>query len=132
VSWILAIGVIVWTAALFLVPGLLFPIGSFVCHQRPERSFVVHGRQLPVCARCTGLYLGAATAAPLALAVATAMAVSRARWVFVVAALPTLITWTAEFAGLAHFSNAGRFVAALPLGFIAAWLVLGELRGART
>jgi uncharacterized membrane protein len=130
VIWIFAAAVMVWTAALFLAPDLLFPIGAFICHQRPERSFVFHGRQLPVCARCTGLYIGAAVAAPLALIAATAAAASRARWVFVIAALPTLITWTAEFLGLAHFSNSVRAIGALPLGFIAAWLVLGELRGA--
>jgi len=31
---------------------------SNVCHQDPGRSFFVHGLPLPVCARCTGLYLG--------------------------------------------------------------------------
>lgn len=30
-----------------------------VCHRIPERSFTVAGRQLPLCARCSGLYLGA-------------------------------------------------------------------------
>jgi len=128
VLWILAIGVTVWTVALFLVPDLLFPIGSFICHQRPERSFVFRGHQLPVCARCTGLYVGAAVAAPVALFLAAAGAVSRARWLFAAAALPTLLTWTTEFAGLAQFSNMARLLCALPLGFIAAWLVLGELR----
>ncbi len=34
-------------------------IGGVVCHQRPERSFHLHGVQMPVCARCAGLYLGA-------------------------------------------------------------------------
>lgn len=34
------------------------------CHQRPERSFFFNGRQVPVCARCLGLLLGAA-AVPL-------------------------------------------------------------------
>lgn len=28
------------------------------CHQMPERSFFVRGYQLPVCARCTGVFLG--------------------------------------------------------------------------
>ena len=37
-----------------------------------------------------------------------------------VAALPTAITWGLEFAGVAGFSNAVRFIAALPLGFAAA------------
>jgi uncharacterized membrane protein len=122
----LGLGAIVWVAALWLAPAVLFPVGTFICHQRPERSFFTHGHQLPVCARCTGLYVGAALATPIAL-VATAMASSRARWSLALAAVPTAVTWTLEFAGLAHFSNASRFVAALPLGFAAAWLVLSVI-----
>lgn len=28
------------------------------CHQRPERSFFFRGMQFPVCARCTGVFIG--------------------------------------------------------------------------
>ncbi|MCL2434029.1 MAG: DUF2085 domain-containing protein [Clostridia bacterium] len=28
------------------------------CHQMPERSFHIRGYQFPVCARCTGLFMG--------------------------------------------------------------------------
>jgi len=28
------------------------------CHRKPERSFFWKGKQFPVCARCTGIYLG--------------------------------------------------------------------------
>lgn len=28
------------------------------CHRMPERSFFYKGKQFPVCARCTGFYLG--------------------------------------------------------------------------
>lgn len=28
------------------------------CHQLPERSFFYHGKQFPVCARCTGVTIG--------------------------------------------------------------------------
>ncbi|MDO5574290.1 MAG: DUF2085 domain-containing protein [bacterium] len=28
------------------------------CHQMPERSFFYHGKQFPVCARCTGATIG--------------------------------------------------------------------------
>lgn len=113
---------------LVAAPRLLFPVGTFICHQRPERSFFFHGQQLPVCARCTGLYAGAAVAAPIALVAAVAMTRSRARRVLLIAALPTAITWTLEFIGLMPFSNAARFIAALPLGFAAAWLVFAVIR----
>jgi len=34
-------------------------IGSGICHRIPSHSFFIGGRQLPLCARCTGTYLGA-------------------------------------------------------------------------
>ncbi len=33
-------------------------IGGVICHQLPDRSFHPGGVQMPVCARCFGLYLG--------------------------------------------------------------------------
>lgn len=30
----------------------------FLCHRLPERSFFYRGRQFPLCARCTGIFLG--------------------------------------------------------------------------
>lgn len=33
-------------------------VGSLLCHGRPERSLSYHGYQFPLCARCTGIYLG--------------------------------------------------------------------------
>lgn len=36
------------------------------CHQMPERSFFIFGYQFPVCARCTGVFIGQAAACILA------------------------------------------------------------------
>ncbi len=33
--------------------------GYALCHRISERSFNINGRQFPLCARCTGMYLGA-------------------------------------------------------------------------
>ncbi|MEM2247573.1 MAG: DUF2085 domain-containing protein [Thermoproteota archaeon] len=38
--------------------GIFNFIGSLVCHQRPDRTLWIGGNYLPVCARCTGAYLG--------------------------------------------------------------------------
>ena len=37
---------------------LLMRIGALTCHQIYERSFTLKGYQFPVCARCTGIFLG--------------------------------------------------------------------------
>ena len=36
-------------------------IGYALCHQMPDRSFFAHEHQYPLCARCTGMYLGFVT-----------------------------------------------------------------------
>jgi uncharacterized membrane protein len=48
--------------------------GYALCHRITERSFMVNGRQLPLCARCTGMYLGAA------LTVLALFTAGRSRW----------------------------------------------------
>jgi hypothetical protein len=42
------------------MPVAAYQIGALICHQRPERSFHVAGTQMPVCARCFGLYAAGA------------------------------------------------------------------------
>ena len=37
---------------------LLMKIGALSCHQIYERSFTFRGYQFPVCARCTGIFIG--------------------------------------------------------------------------
>ncbi|HJC58643.1 MAG TPA: DUF2085 domain-containing protein [Candidatus Eisenbergiella intestinipullorum] len=39
----------------------------FGCHARPDRSFYWHGRQFPICARCTGELAGILTGIPAIL-----------------------------------------------------------------
>ncbi|MCI8484107.1 MAG: DUF2085 domain-containing protein [Lachnospiraceae bacterium] len=39
----------------------------FGCHARPDRSFYFHGKQFPICARCTGELIGMIAGIPLAV-----------------------------------------------------------------
>jgi uncharacterized membrane protein len=73
VLWFAAAAALLWLMALLVAPLLpvpasaaIYAIGSYICHQRPERSFELAGAQLPVCARCLGLYGGAALGAVIA------------------------------------------------------------------
>jgi len=59
----LAAAVIVVAVAFFL-PTLTplekaHAVGYGICHQLPARTFVINGQPLPLCARFTGIYLGA-------------------------------------------------------------------------
>jgi hypothetical protein len=60
-----------------LIAGV-YAAGSLVCHQLPERSYHLWTAQMPVCARCAGIYFGAATGA-IASAIRTAKAVRHNR-----------------------------------------------------
>jgi uncharacterized membrane protein len=35
-----------------------YKIEFVACHRMPERSFFYKGKQFPICARCTGIYIG--------------------------------------------------------------------------
>ena len=152
--WLLTAGAIGWAALIVLAPVwdaapgeaghtgrktlavLVRMAGAQVCHQRPERSFHVHGRPLAVCGRCTGLYVSAALGllaasarrrrAPLPSANAPAWWPSRldarAAWL-AVAALPTMVTWSMEVAAGWNPGTPLRALAALPLGLTAGWLL---------
>jgi hypothetical protein len=165
---------IMWAALLPLAPfaasqpapapfwyGLAFVAygaGSFICHQLPARSF--HGwlAQWPVCARCTGIYFGAAMAAVVATVrlppsplrgfgvpgkpdttyetvrlkpdttYITRMSTRRARGLLVAAALPTAVTLLYEWTTGDTPSNAIRALAGAPLGAAVAVIVIEALR----
>lgn len=63
-NWMVPLAAIAILAAFLSIapPGILAKadaIGYAVCHQLDERSFHVDGHRLPLCARCSGMYLGA-------------------------------------------------------------------------
>jgi uncharacterized membrane protein len=95
---------------------VVYVVASRVCHRIPARSFSTHGEQWPVCARCSGLYLGAPLGAALGLTLVTRR--RRSTWfpLLLIAAAPTAITWGLEAAAMLPIGKALRMVAALPLG----------------
>jgi hypothetical protein len=136
---------LLWCAALVTAPlwdrasvsAIVYAAGSLICHQQADRSFHVAGHQLPVCARCFGLYAGSLAGVLLWAAVAGSgrgparrvrawLTSPRMRAALAVAAAPTVATVAAAWTGIWDAGNAMRGALAVPLGaaigaLVAAW-----------
>jgi uncharacterized membrane protein len=134
VVWIVALGAAVFVASrpsvgvpAYAASAAVYEIGSLVCHQLPKRSFYFWGAQLPVCARCTGIYAGAAAAALVATRMNQALQRQlwdRAQELLLLGAMPTAVTLIYEwFSGMmpGHWIRAA---AGFPLGAIVMLIVL--------
>lgn len=110
--------------------ALVYEGAARICHQRPERSFHIAGVQLPVCARCAGLYVSGAVGTLLAWATWRRRTAEprHTRLVLMAAAVPTALTLGFELMGLAFPSNSVRALSALPLGAAAGWIFVQSLR----
>jgi uncharacterized membrane protein len=112
-----------------MVAVAAYEIGSRICHQRPERSFHVAGVQMPVCARCFGLYLSGALGLGLTWWLRRRLSPGVTRVALGVAALPIVVTVALERMGTIAPSNVERMLTALPLGFVAGVVIVGSLAG---
>jgi uncharacterized membrane protein len=131
---LVALLALAWVALLVAAPalpaapsGVVYGIGSLICHQIAERSFHLGAFQLPVCARCLAIYAGFACGASLARVGGSAVARSGPRLVVAASAIPTAVTVAAEWIGLWQPSNAARFAAGLPLGVAVGLVVVAAL-----
>jgi len=156
IAWATALGTVSWAAVLFAAPycaahcatrsagfagsTAAYLLASVICHQHADRSFHLWGVQLPVCARCTGLYAGAAAGALAAVAAAERQRWRRLRdrssqslgaWRIglIVAAVPTAVTVVLERLFGLGIPNASRAWAGGVLGAAVAWIVVSSIRG---
>ncbi|HKH70176.1 MAG TPA: DUF2085 domain-containing protein [Vicinamibacterales bacterium] len=135
----LALAALAWLALIIITPlapssiaTLMYAAGAVICHQLPERSFHLAGFQLPVCARCLGIYAGATAAA--SIHVLGVFVTDSARWrllspatarrVFLLSALPTLVTVALERTDVWGGSNIVRATAGVVLGIGGALVVM--------
>jgi uncharacterized membrane protein len=131
VLWLLGGVAALWFVLLLAAPLLpvplavsIYAIGSFICHQRPERSFWLAGVQLPVCARCLGIYAGLVAGAAAAPAIGL---VRRPRLPIVLSAVPALASLAVEWSGWGAVSNGIRAITGLIGGGVIAAVVLATL-----
>ncbi len=106
----------------------VYSIGRVVCHQLPARSFHLWMTSLPVCARCAGIYAGAAaTSMPLAFGTRRGAADSPrnadTRSLLLLALVPTAVTLVYEWTTGDMPSHWVRAGAGVPLGAAVAWAI---------
>jgi uncharacterized membrane protein len=112
---------------MYLAAVVVYGAGGAVCHQRPERTFHLWSVQMPVCARCTGIYAGAGIAAFLLLirrvgqAAPTSLTV--VRLLLLSASLPTLATIGFEWITGDAPANYVRALTGVLLGGAVAWAI---------
>ncbi len=112
-----------------MITRLLFFIGRGICHQLPSRSFIIAGQQLPLCARCTGIYIG--------VFVCLLYLWLRRRWrgnlvpslglvIFMAAGfIPLMLDGATSYLGLRDSSNLLRVVTGILMGYsLPVWIVL--------
>lgn len=116
--------------ALYGLALAVYAIGSFVCHQLPQRSFYLWSVPMPVCARCAGIYAGAAFASLffVRLKPDTTSKKDIARVALIVAAVPTLASLLYEWTTGQAPTNLIRAIAGAPLGAAVGWVVVSGRR----
>jgi uncharacterized membrane protein len=123
IDTVLIAGAALWCAAIIVAPlapsaslGPVYAFFSLICHQEPERSWMLFGHPLPVCIRCSGIYFGFLLAlmfrrqpAVVWLKVALALTVSEVamEWLVVESVLARTITALILGAAIAPFVRVG-------------------------
>jgi uncharacterized membrane protein len=105
----------------------VYSVGRIVCHQLPERSFHLWNASMPVCARCTGIYVAAAVTALLLRDSRVRLRANRygghARLFLLLALAPTAVTLAFEWSTGVTPANWIRALAGAPLGAAVAWAI---------
>jgi len=123
-----------WLAARHHYTSALLIYGSFsaICHQLPERSFHLLDFPLAVCARCTGIYVGALIGLLLYPSLRRLEDETMpARWWLVAAAVPVLVDFAGQAAGLFTNTFWSRTVTGLIAGAAAVFYILPGLMAIR-
>lgn len=81
------------------------------CHQKPERSFIIKGRQFPVCARCAGVYAGGI------IAFITFRLMTPPIWLVAVFCAVMFSDWLIQFLKIRESTNLRRFITGFFCGY---------------
>jgi uncharacterized membrane protein len=115
------------------IEGKLWAIGYSVCEQNPTHSLIFNGRVLPLCSRCTGMYLGTFISMIFLLPRGRAMrAPSTAKMIvlglfalaFIVDGVNSLVATLAPNYALYPPENTLRFITGMGMGLVIGNVIL--------
>jgi len=81
------------------------------CHQMPERSFFLRGKQFPICARCTGVLLGEL------IGLTSYRWLRPPIWLMIVFCIIMILDWGIQTLGLRESTNFRRLVTGALCGY---------------
>ena len=92
--------------------SVLFKIGALSgCHQLSDRSFFIKGRQIPVCARCTGAFIGQTAGLILYFLFSPPI------WLCLLFCLLMFIDWFFQYISFVSSTNFRRLITGILCGY---------------
>ncbi len=113
--------------------GITYLFFSKICHQMPERSFFIFGKQFAVCSRCSGLYFGFL----FGTIIYPLISKLKPNWIppkkyFFLAGVPIFIDIFIRFFQIAENTFTSRLITGLLLGAATVFFVLPGFLSLRT
>lgn len=121
---ILIIGAPILASRAYFGPASwIYVVFSNVCHQMPDRSFILAGFPLAICHRCSGIYLGLILGSLIKIPFFHRAAGIRRIWI-VAATLPLILDVALPFTGIGAGHAVSRFLTGLLFGTMLSSLLL--------
>ena len=131
IGWATILPLTTWVASrahapapMYAAAAAVYGLGALICHQLRARSFHLWTSQMPVCARCLGIYVGAAIASLIATAWTTRDAPRVTRVAILAAVTPAALTLVYEWWSGQMPANWIRAVSGVPIGAMVTALVV--------
>lgn len=110
--------------------GSIYSCGDRMCHQIPERSFILNENQMPFCVRCTAIWIGLAVG--LGFMVVFSFELNEKFFaVLLLSLLPLGLDGVGQLLGFWESTNIVRLLTGIPaglLGGVAIGLIIDEVR----
>jgi uncharacterized membrane protein len=103
--------------------SVLYLSFSFICHQIPERSFMISGHSFAVCHRCFGIYLGLFLGSLIENRFIHRSQQAR-RFYVLASIIPMLLDAVLPFTGLWSSTGISRFFTGLLFGSLISYLLV--------